>query len=180
MNRASLEELLRIAHELADLDRICVIGSASLLAKNPLLGELGQPLATSLDADFVLIPEDADKARVLLDALGRGRPFSNERGFHADILRPDITGLFPPGWEDRLEPMPGFDGVFCLDATDLAVAKLHAGRPKDIDLLAHLLREGILEAATVGARLDSTPLREKDVVRLYAVWRSVLNAAGMA
>lgn len=112
MNRASLEELLRASAEIVEFERICIIGSASLLVDHPSLGEQGQPLAASLDADFVLLPEDAEKARILLARLGRGRTFASEKGFHADILRPDITELFPPGWEERLEPMPGFAGVF--------------------------------------------------------------------
>ena len=175
MNRASLEELLRAAAEMVEFERICIIGSASLLVDYPSLGEQGQPLAASLDADFVLLPEDAEKARILLARLGRGRTFASEKGFHADILRPDITELFPPGWEERLEPMPGFDGVFFLEAADLAVAKLHAGRPKDVEVLVHLLKEGLLDADVVRARLDATPLREKDIVKLYAVWERVLR-----
>lgn len=158
MNRASLEELLRAAEELVEFERLCIIGSASLLVEHPSLGEVDQPLALSLDAYLVLLPGDADKARVLLATLGRGRPFANERGFHADILHPDITEMFPPGWEERLEPMPGFYGVFFLEVADLAVAKLHAGRPKDVELLAHLLREGLLEASMVRERLGATPL----------------------
>lgn len=134
-------------------------------------------MAASLDADFVLLPEDSAKAGVLLATLGRGRPFANECGFHADILRPDITELFPPGWKERLEPVPEFEGVYFLEAADLAVAKLHAGRPKDVHLLAHLIRERMLDSATVRARLDATPLREKDVVKLYAVWKQVLQLA---
>ncbi|MFM8657786.1 MAG: DUF6036 family nucleotidyltransferase [Chthoniobacterales bacterium] len=177
MNRASLEELLRAAGELVECERICIIGSASLLVDHPWLGEHGQPLAASLDADFVLLPADSEKARILLARLGRGRTFASEKGFHADILRPDITELFPPGWEQRLEPMPGFDGVFFLEAADLAVAKLHAGRPKDVEVLVHLLREGLLDAKVVRARLDATPLREKDIVKLYAVWERVLRLA---
>jgi hypothetical protein len=177
MNRASLEELLRAAAELVEFERICIIGSASLLVDHPWLGEQGQPLAASLDADFVLLPEDAEKAGILLARLGRGRPFASEKGYHADILRPDITELFPPGWEERLEPMPGFEGVFFLEAADLAVAKLHAGRPKDVEVLVHLLQEGLLDAKVVRGRLDATPLREKDIVKLYAVWARVLQLA---
>ena len=71
--------------------------------------------------------------------------------------------------------MPGFDGVFFLEVADLAVAKLHAGRPKDVDVLVHLLKEGLLDADVVKARLDATPLREKDIVKLYAVWERVLR-----
>jgi len=132
-------------------------------------------LSPSLDADFVIYGIADDLAVALIDAVGARSTFSRVAGFHADILRPDTTELFPPGWEERLEP--GFDGVFFLEMADLAVAKLHAGRPKDEEVLAHLLKEGLLDAPVVRARLDATPLREKDIVKLYAVWERVLLLA---
>lgn len=179
MHVGGLKRLLAVARGFAPGRKLVILGSASLLPKHPELGDPGQPLATSLDADFVIQGIEDELAVALIDAVGVRSTFSRFTGFHADILRPDITELFPPGWEERLEPMPGFEGVFCLDPGDLAVAKLHAGRPKDIDLLAHLLREGILDASTVRARLDATPLREKDVVKLHATWRTVLAAAAV-
>jgi hypothetical protein len=40
-----------------------------------------------------------------------------------------------------------------------------------------LLQEGLLDAKVVRARLDATPLREKDIVKLCAVWERVLQLA---
>jgi hypothetical protein len=175
MHAGELKRLLEIARSFAPGHRIVIFGSASLLPKYPHLGEPGQPLSPSLDADFVIYGIDDDLALALIDAVGARSTFSRVAGFHADILRLDIAELFPPGWEERLEPMPGFDGVFFLEVADLAVAKLHAGRPKDVDVLVHLLKEGLLDADVVKARLDATPLREKDIVKLYAVWERVLR-----
>lgn len=177
MHAGELRRLLEIIRSFAPGHRIVIFGSASLLPKYPHLGEPGQPLSPSLDADFVIYGIADDLALVLIDAVGARSTFSRVAGFHADILRPDITDLFPPGWDGRLERMPEFDGVFSLEAADLAVAKLHAGRPKDVEVLAHLLKEGLLDAKVVRARLDATPLREKDTVRLYAVWERVLRLA---
>ena len=39
------------------------------------------------------------------------------------------------------------------------------------------LQEGLLDAKVVRGRLDATPLREKDIVKLYAVWALVLQLA---
>ncbi len=179
MHVRELSRLLDVARSFAPGHRIVIFGSASLLPKYPHLGEPGQPLSPSLDADFVIYGIADELALALIDAVGARSTFSKIAGFHADILRPDITELFPPGWEERLEPMTGFDGVFFLESADLAVAKLHAGRPKDIEILAHLLREELLDAAVVRSRLDATPLREKDIVKLHVNWRKVLAAAGM-
>jgi hypothetical protein len=167
MHAGELRRLLEIARSFAPGHRIVIFGSASLLPKYPHPGEPGQVLSPSLDADFVIYGIADDLAVALIDAVGVRSSFSRVAGFHADILRPDITELFPPG----------FDGVFFLEMADLAVAKLHAGRPKDVEVLVHLLKEGLLDAQVVRARLDATPLREKDIVKLYAVWERVLLLA---
>lgn len=53
-------------------------------------------------------------------------------------------------------PLPPHDGlvipVLCLEPHDLAVAKLAAGRPKDIEFVHALLVTGQLEPATVKER----------------------------
>jgi hypothetical protein len=175
MHARELKRLLAIARSFAPGHRIVIFGSASLLPKYPHLGEPGQPLSPSLDADFVIYGIADELAVALIDAVGARSTFSQVSGYHADILRPDITELFPPGWEERLEQMSGFEDIFFLEAADLAVAKLHAGRPKDVEVLVHLLNEGLLDAVVVRARLDATPLREKDIVKLYAVWERVLR-----
>ncbi len=79
----------------------------------------------------------------------------------------------PPGWEDRLVPLADCAGVFCLEPHDYAVAKLRAGRPKDLALLTALLATGRLAAGTVRERLDRTQMPEAAVAaKLPAPGRS--------
>jgi hypothetical protein len=50
----------------------------------------------------------------------------------------------------------GFRGL-CLDPVDLAVSKLAAGRPKDLDYVGVLLRERLVRARDLLERIGATP-----------------------
>ncbi|MEO8353276.1 MAG: DUF6036 family nucleotidyltransferase [Chthoniobacteraceae bacterium] len=161
MRLRSLIHLAKISRALTGEVRLVVLGSSSLLAFHPALGEPGQPLDTSYDADFLIEGCDESLARVVNEAIGSESLFMEREGYHADILRPAITSQLPPGWDERLAPLNGCEGTFCIEPHDLAVAKLHAGRPKDIDLLAALLKAGLLEEETIRGRLGAMVMEEK-------------------
>jgi hypothetical protein len=63
--------------------------------------------------------------------------------------------------------MLGVRGL-CLDPTDLAVSKLAAGRPKDLDFVRVLLRERLV---TVDALIE----RAADVERITPEQQSILS-----
>ncbi len=164
-----MTHLVRVAGALTRQERVVVLGSSSLLATHPDLGDPGQPLETSYDADLLIANCGEEMAKVLTESIGEGSLFEVQTGYHADILRPAIAGLLPADWEDRLVPLEGCDNVFCLDPHDLAVAKLQAGCPKDIQLLAFLLRENHLDAATVTSRLRKTCVPESQIARTHTL-----------
>lgn len=114
MRLSFLKHLLDSVGGLVRPDRIVVLGSGSLLAYRSDLGEQGQPLEVSLDADLLLDPIDEATAAVLKEAVGRDSLFQQRHGYYADILRPDITETLPLGWESRLVPVPGYTNVFAL------------------------------------------------------------------
>ena len=64
-------------------------------------------------------------------------------------------------WQERLVVVdnPNTDGFrgLSLDPADLAVSKLAAGRPKDLDFVTVLLREGIITADRVRERIEDVP-----------------------
>lgn len=177
MRLHALKHVVRAAQAVTGSERIIVLGSSSLLATFGDLGEAGQPLEASVDADLLLEPDNEDLAKLLLDCLGAERPFENHFGYHADVLRAAIKDSLPPDWESRLVPLADCPGVVCLEPHDLAVAKLHASRPKDLTVLAALLATGRLDAATVRERLGQTPMREALVVRTHD---GLKKAEGMA
>ncbi len=157
-----LTHLLESVEALAQPQRIVVLGSSSLLPEHPQLGNAGQPLELSLDADLLVEPIDESLAGVLKEAVGHESTFEQRQGYYADILRPVIAEALPAGWETRLHPVAGFDNVFALDLYDLALVKLMVGRTKDLDLLRALLKLGILEPARLREHYQQTPLGERE------------------
>lgn len=159
-----LKHLLDSVLVLARPRRVVVVGSSSLLPEHPMLGDKGQPVELSLDADFLIDPVDQLVADMLKDAIGSESVFEQRNGYYADILRPIMAETLPAGWETRLHPVSGYDNVFALDAYDLAVVKLMVGRPKDLDLLRALLRLGIIEPARLRQHYQATPLGERETI----------------
>ena len=145
--------------------RITVMGSSSLLAHDPSLGEPGQPLELSLDADLLLEPTDEAQAAVLHEAVGEGSLFHREYGVYVELLRPEIEETLPPGWRDRCTAIEGMQHTVCLDPYDLAVAKLAVGREKDIGLFRELVTRGFIDLEVLRRRYRETPMDENRMVR---------------
>jgi len=143
---------------------VTLIGSSSLLATYPDLGEAGRPLELTADADFLLEPVNAAIAESLQFAAGADSAFLQEFGYYADILHPDIVETLPAGWESRLHPVAGYDNVFALDLYDLALVKLIVGRPKDLELLRALRGLGLLDIVRLRQHYQATPLGEREAI----------------
>lgn len=159
-----LKHLIDSVSALCAPERIIIIGSSSLLPLAPQLGDPGQPLEISLDADFILEPIDGFTAEMLLEAIGSESLFEQRHGYYADILRPEIREALPVGWESRLHPVGGYTNVFALDVYDLGLVKLMVGREKDLDLLRALFRLGLVEAARLREHYQKCPLGERDAM----------------
>ena len=93
----------------------------------------------------------------IVDAyFGEGSQFHSTHGIYLQGVD-ESTCVLPAGWRDRLIRLPGGEAapaglpIWCLDPHDLAVAKLAAGRPKDIEFVHALLTSGHLNPAKVHA-----------------------------
>jgi hypothetical protein len=153
MRLHALKHLTTAAKALGPSRRLVVLGSSSLLAMFPELGEMEGPVQTTL------------VARMLAEAVGPASFFSQQHGYHADVLHPDIVEALPPGWEGRLVPLEDVSGVFCLDPHDAAAMKTVAGRGKDVALVRHLLQTGKIQAGVLRERLAALNLGEKEQFR---------------
>lgn len=156
----SLEHLAQSALALAQSRRIFILGSSSILASFPELGEEGL-LDNTFDADLLLDPVTKRISDLLKEAIGEGSLFEKEKGYHADILHSSIVETLPPGWEWRLLAVEGFDNVFALEPLDLAVVKIVVGREKHLALVRGLLELGKISAEDLRKRWSSMPLGER-------------------
>jgi hypothetical protein len=153
----NLEHIIRAAGTIADDSDIIVIGSQAVLGRFP---EARPELLVSIEAD--VYPRNWPERSDLIDgSIGEGSPFEREFGYYAHGVD-STTATLPQGWEDRLVLVSG-EGTgyirgWCLEVHDLAISKLVAGRPKDLDFLQHLVQGGYVEAATLSSRLESTAL----------------------
>lgn len=163
MRLRSLTRLLEAVFALVHPEDVTVLGSSALLACDPSLGESGQPLELSLDADLLVQPCDERQAGVLHEAIGEGSLYHQNYGVYADIMRPDVEETFPEGWRSRRISMPDMPRASCLDAHDVAAAKLVLGRPKDMTLLRALLARGTLDIETLRGRYGEMRLSERDM-----------------
>ena len=170
-----LIHLVQAAQTLSRCQRVCVLGSSSLLASFPELGEPGAPLEFSYAADLLLDPGDEQIAAMLHEAIGEGSLFAEREGYHADIVRPQIRDTLPTGWDERLVPLPSVATASALAPADLVVVKLRLGRPKDLELCRHLFLQKLMNPPDVKARLEATPLPEPEIVPVYRRFREVIE-----
>ncbi|MFM8984102.1 MAG: hypothetical protein ACKOLA_14675 [Spartobacteria bacterium] len=160
----SLEHLAQSALALAQSRKIYVLGSSSILASFPELGEAGL-LDNTFDADFLIDPVNKGVFELLKEAIGEGSLFEKEKGYYADILHPSIVETLPPGWDARLVGVSGFENVFALQPLDLAAVKIVVGREKDLALVRRLLELGKIRAEDLRARWSSMALGERELFR---------------
>lgn len=165
MQRADLEHLIRAASAITNEYELVVIGSQSILGSNAALPD---ELLQSMEAD--LFPRFQPQLADLIDgAIGEGSPFHDRFGYYAQGVGPE-TATLPKGWQDRLLKIqgPGTDLKvgWCLEAHDLAVSKLAAGRDKDWPFVEVMLRSGLVDAQELSDRITMTDLPEKVSARL--------------
>ena len=175
MTLSALQHIIRAAQALAEDRDILVLGSASLLASFPELGNPDSPLAATYDADLCPDPFDELTGTMLDEALGENRAYYLRHGYHADILRDTILETLPAGWRERLVSVPGCTAAHALEPHDLAAVKLLVGRPKDISLLAHLYTAGLVDAEVVRNRMDLLDVPVECIPRLHSNFRGIFG-----
>jgi hypothetical protein len=175
MRFLSLTHLLEIVTSIAHPDEIVVLGSSSLLTIDPKLGEPGEPLEFSYDADLLLKPIDQSLASVLAEAVGEDSLFADRHSYYAHFLTPSIAETLPGHWQERLGAVPKFERARALNPYDLALVKLTLGRPKDLDLLRALLSRQIINAEALREHYQMISLSEADAAKIGRNIRNLLN-----
>lgn len=186
MKRNELEHIIRAAGAIADVQRIIIFGSQSILAQFPHFAESAvknddkrilfqvndrEILFRSIEAD-VLIPDSPEKTELVEAAIGELSLFHETFGYYVQGV--DLsTSKLPTGWEDRLleicnENTNWITGQ-CLEVHDLIISKLYAGRKKDIEFFKAVIHLGLLSKETLSARLIQTEISEdrKNLIEKY-------------
>lgn len=170
MNRAALEHILRAASAITNEREFIVIGSQAILGQYP---NAPDSLLVSIEAD--VYPRHAPERSDIVDgAIGELSQFHQTFGYYAHGVD-QTTAILPAGWADRLirvenENTGGAIG-WCLEAHDLAAAKLAAGRDQDLRFVQVLLSERLVGADVLLDRVDtlSLPVDQVALVRARAV-----------
>ena len=177
MRRDQLEHLIRAAGALIGDNTVIVVGSQAILATVPSPAE--EVLMRSLEADLLPLDDPLEEKADLIDGvLGAGSMFDDTHGVHADGVS-ITTPVLPPGWRGRLVEISnantnGIRGL-CLEAHDLVVSKLAAGRAKDIEFCDAAVRCGLVDPAVIAERAQSTHLpagAQARVTSWVARWRT--------
>ena len=137
-----------------------VLGSAALLLPFPHLGEGDGLLTLTRDADLLIFPCDDEVAGMVHEAIGRGSLFEAHHGYHVDVLRDTVEATLPKGWRARLRTEP-VTGAFVLDPIDTCAMKLFAGRDKDLLVVGHVLRAGLVSRDAVREAIAAMPIGER-------------------
>ncbi len=174
MTREQLEHLIRAAAVIADDTEIVVIGSQAILGQFP---DAPAPMRISMEADLYPLnhPERAD---LIEGSIGELSPFHQTFGYYAQAVS-GKTALLPQGWKERLvviqnENTRGARGL-CLEANDLLVAKILAGREKDFDFLREAARNRLTDSETLLARLATVDADPALVENARAAIRRVFS-----
>ncbi len=115
-------------------------------------------LLVSMEAD--VYPRNHPERSDLIDgSIGEGSPFQREFGYYAHGVDGG-TAVLPEGWEQRLILISGENTRnvrgWCLEIADLAVAKLVAGREKDLEYVRFLIEKGYVKIGTLFDRAKAT------------------------
>lgn len=174
MRRSELEHVIRASGEIAQDDEVIIIGSQAILGQFP---DAPPRLLRSMDTD-VYPRNKPDLADKIDGAIGEGSAFHELHGYYAQGVGPK-SAVLPFDWESRLvhvqnENTGGVTGL-CLEVHDLAIAKLLAGRTKDIEFLQELARNKMVDRETSLERLSTTDVPDAQRALARARIRAIVR-----
>jgi Nucleotidyltransferase of unknown function (DUF6036) len=175
MRRDQLEHLIRAAGQVLNEQEIIVIGSQAILASVP--SGLPPEAVRSIEADILPVDDvDEAKADEIDGSLGEGSMFQETHGIYAQGVG-QHTARLPEGWQERLisirnDNTGGINGK-CLEAHDICVSKLLAGRPKDLEFCRALISAGVVQRATLLNRLEQTDTTSIETERIVMLINSL-------
>lgn len=168
MNRDQLEHVIRASGDLLQEQEVIIVGSQAILGA--VYEGLPKEVTLSTEVDVMAVNDPTgEKALKINGALGELSRFDQSFGYYAEGVEDGLC-RFPEGWRDRTVRVytPATNGVtgLCVDPHDLCVAKLLAGRDKDLKYVAALLKSGHIKADVIVTRARKTELTNDEFERL--------------
>ncbi len=157
MRRSELEHIIRASGNIANDNEIIILGSQAVLGQFP---NAPVQLLMSMEAD--VYPKNKPELAEKIDgAIGEGSSYHELNGYYAQGVGPE-TAKLPADWQSRLvtilnENTNGVSGL-CLEVHDLAISKMIALRPKDLEFVQALVRHDMIQVKTMLERLSATDL----------------------
>lgn len=175
MKREQLEHILRAASQIAGDTNVLILGSQSILGTFT-EDELPEKAHASVEADVTFFNDyENDKSDMVDMFMGEDSQFHATHGYYAQGVNVEVATL-PAGWQDRIvlltsDATNGASG-HCLDPHDLVVAKLVAGRMKDLEFTDALLHAELIspDMLVVRARMLEQLFDTKRVVGWVVGW----------
>jgi hypothetical protein len=180
MKRYEFEQVIRAAATVAGENELVVIGSQAILGQFP---NAPDALLFSQEAD--IYPRRAPEKAIEIDgAMGDGSQFHETFGYYAHGVGPE-TPKAPAGWERRLVAvrvplLAGRDSQatgWCMEAHDLVLAKLAAGRERDMEFAEEAIRNDIVQPQELLRRVPDLPLDSPHLEHVRSLLQSVIAKA---
>ncbi len=180
MKRDELEHVIRAAAAVAGEDEIVVVGSQAILGQFP---HAPSTLLFSQEAD--VYPRAQPERAIEIDgALGDGSQFHETFGYYAHGVGPE-TAKAPEGWQERFIPVsirplagPHCEVTgWCMEAHDLVLSKLVAGRDRDINFAEQALRHDIVQPQELLRRICSLPIDDQHQQHVRSLLESAIAQA---
>jgi hypothetical protein len=180
MRREELEHVIRAAATVTGEREIVVIGSQAILGQFP---DAPDALLFSQEAD-VYPRSQPEKAIAIDGAMGDSSRFHETFGYYAHGVGPETTKA-PTGWEQRLVPVrvPLLVGHeteatgWCMEAHDLVLAKLAAGRARDIEFAEEAIRHNIVQPRELLRRVPCLPVDSQRQEHAQSLLTSIIAKA---
>lgn len=166
MKREHFDHVLRAAAAIVE-DELIIVGSQAILAQYP-----SPPAEMVVSEELDIYPRSDPSRSIEIDAaLGQGSLFEETFGYRAHGVGPE-TAVLPAGWEERLvrvevETARGTPAVaWAVEAHDLVLSKLAAGREEDYTFSVAAIKSGIV---------DQDELRRRAVLLIHDQHEPVLK-----
>jgi hypothetical protein len=180
MRRDELEHVIRAAAAVAGEEQLVIVGSQAILGQFP---NAPETLLFSQEAD--IYPREQPQKAIQIDgAMGDGSQFHETFGYYAHGVGPE-TAKGPAGWETRLVPVrvpllrkDDTEATgWCMEIHDLVLAKLAAGRDRDVEFAEEAIHHRLADPLELQRRAGDLPLDDDHRAHVLTLLRSAVAKA---